>query len=59
MNNKYIILSTTFRDAFAIFDRDKDGFIDLKELKNISFMLGFKMEIEELEEALAEVDLVI
>ena len=29
-------------DAFKIFDRDKDGFIDLKELKSVSIISSFK-----------------
>ena len=27
-------------DAFKIFDRDKDGFIDMKELKSVSMRIG-------------------
>ena len=29
-------------DAFKIFDRDKDGFIDMKELKSVSMRIGFQ-----------------
>eukprot|EP00092_Neocalanus_flemingeri_P064492 GFUD01078271.1.p2 GENE.GFUD01078271.1~~GFUD01078271.1.p2 ORF type:complete len:134 (-),score=58.16 GFUD01078271.1:91-492(-) len=28
------------REAFKIFDRDRDGFIDMKELKSVTNMLG-------------------
>ena len=28
------------KEAFQIFDRDKDGYIDLKELKTVATMLG-------------------
>merc|ERR1712168_456724 len=44
------------REAFKIFDRDRDGFITLKELKKVSMMLGNIMEQDELEEFMAEAD---
>ena len=46
------------REAFKIFDRDKDGFIDLKELKTVATMLGSMLTKEEVEEFMREADVV-
>ena len=48
----------TFREAFKIFDRDKDGYIDMKELKKVTTMLGSMLTKEEVEEFMAEADVV-
>ena len=61
-------------DAFKIFDRDKDGFIDMKELKSVSMrigvqdillvelqvatMLGSMLTKEEVDEFMREADMV-
>ena len=61
-------------DAFKIFDRDKDGFIDMKELKSVSMrigvqdillvelqvatMLGSMLTKEEVDEFIREADMV-
>ena len=47
------------REAFKIFDRDKDGFISMKELKKVCSMLGTMLTKEELDEFMAEADKVI
>jgi Ca2+-binding EF-hand superfamily protein len=47
-----------YREAFKIFDRDKDGFISTKELKRVTNMLGTMLTKEEVEEFMAEADLV-
>merc|ERR1712215_46832 len=44
------------REAFKIFDRDKDGYITMKELKKVANMLGTMLTKEELEEFMAEAD---
>eukprot|EP00092_Neocalanus_flemingeri_P041456 GFUD01045142.1.p1 GENE.GFUD01045142.1~~GFUD01045142.1.p1 ORF type:complete len:148 (+),score=67.98 GFUD01045142.1:62-505(+) len=44
------------REAFKIFDRDKDGFISTKELKKVTTMLGTMLTKEEVEEFMAEAD---
>merc|ERR1719312_783025 len=44
------------KEAFKLFDRDRDGFITLKELKKVSQILGNLMEQEELEEFMREAD---
>merc|ERR1712055_1103311 len=44
------------REAFKIFDRDKDGFISMKELKKVASMLGTMLSKEELDEFMAEAD---
>ena len=47
-----------FREAFKIFDRDKDGFISMKELKKVCSMLGTMLTKEELDQFMAEADAV-
>merc|ERR1711910_263167 len=44
------------REAFKIFDRDKDGYISMKELKKVASMLGTMLSKEELDEFMAEAD---
>merc|ERR1711910_33993 len=44
------------REAFKIFDRDKDGYISMKELKKVCSMLGTMLTKEELDEFMAEAD---
>ena len=46
------------REAFKIFDRDKDGFISMKELKKVASMLGTMLTKEELDDFMAEADAV-
>ena len=46
------------RDAFKIFDRDKDGYIDMKELKKVVSMLGTMLTKEEVAEFMKEADVV-
>jgi len=46
------------REAFRIFDRNKDGFISVKELKKVTTMLGASLTKEELEEFMKEADVV-
>ena len=47
-----------FREAFKIFDRNKDGWISMKELKKVASMLGTMLTKEELDEFMAEADAV-
>eukprot|EP00092_Neocalanus_flemingeri_P041455 GFUD01045141.1.p1 GENE.GFUD01045141.1~~GFUD01045141.1.p1 ORF type:complete len:148 (+),score=67.57 GFUD01045141.1:62-505(+) len=44
------------REAFNIFDRDMDGFISIKELKQVTSMLGTVLTKEEIDEFMAEAD---
>merc|ERR1711915_731100 len=44
------------REALKIFDRDKDGFISMKELKKVCSMLGTMLTKEELDMFMAEAD---
>merc|ERR1719291_1425928 len=37
------------REAFKIFDRNRDGYIDMKELKKVTAMLGTMLSQEEIE----------
>ena len=49
-------LDNNFREAFKIFDRDKDGFISMKELKKVCSMLGTMLTKEEMDQFMAEAD---
>ena len=53
--NKEIFLA---RDAFNIFDRDKDGFVDIQEIFKVSSTMGFNLDIEDLKICMNEVDMV-
>jgi len=44
------------REAFKIFDRDRDGFIDMNELKKVSMMLGTLLDPQEIDELMEEAD---
>eukprot|EP00091_Calanus_sinicus_P004445 TRINITY_DN14766_c0_g1_i1.p1 TRINITY_DN14766_c0_g1~~TRINITY_DN14766_c0_g1_i1.p1 ORF type:complete len:114 (-),score=42.78 TRINITY_DN14766_c0_g1_i1:79-420(-) len=44
------------KEAFMIFDRDKNGYIDMKELKQVANMLGATLTKEEVEEFMNEAD---
>ena len=48
--------SDVFREAFKIFDRNRDGYIDMKELKRVTNMLGTMLTKEEIDEFMAEAD---
>ena len=52
------ILFNLSREAFKIFDGDQDGFISTKELKKVTNMLGTMLTKEEVEEFMAQADLV-
>lgn len=65
-----ICVNILFREAFKIFDRDRDGFIDMKELKKVSsfpssilvfkvsMLLGSEVDPAEIDEMMEEADLV-
>merc|ERR1712176_1209874 len=44
------------KEAFKIFDRDKDGFISMKELKKVCSMLSTMLTKAELDQFMAEAD---
>ena len=44
------------REAFKIFDRNKDGMITLKELKKVTDILGTVLSKEEVDEFMKEAD---
>ena len=46
------------REAFRIFDRNRDGFISVKELKIVTTMLGATLSKEEIEDFWKEADVV-
>lgn len=44
------------REAFRVFDKDGDGFIDASELKHVMTNLGEKLTDDELQEMIKEAD---
>ena len=44
------------RQAFQMFDSNHDGFIDMKELRQVTVMLGTMLSKEEVDEFMAEAD---
>merc|ERR1719342_179312 len=44
------------KEAFKIFDRDKNGYIDMKELKQVACMLGATLTKDEVAEFMKEAD---
>ena len=48
--------SVELKEAFKIFDRDGDGFVDAKELMHVVTLYGDKLSQEEAEELLREAD---
>ena len=51
-----MVFRTFFSDAFNIFDRDKDGFVDIKELIKVASTMGFDLDAEDLKACLDDVD---
>ena len=47
--NICIVQEADLKEAFKIFDRDKDGFIDMKELKKVIYLVQRELRITELE----------
>ena len=43
-------------EAFKLFDKDKDGFISMRELKKVATMMGNSLSKEEVEEFLQEAE---
>merc|ERR1712200_206664 len=58
MKEKYGVDDTEsdLREAFKIFDRDKDGYVDISEIKQVSALLGANMSCDEIEEMMHEAD---
>ena len=50
-------LISDFRDAFKTFDTDEDGYLSLKELKDLLIELGVPVTNEELTEMTNEIDI--
>ena len=45
------------REAFKMFDKDKSGYIEAKEIATVAFALGEALTEEELREFMKEADL--
>ena len=52
-----LALIQELRQAFRIFDKNKDGYIEAKELKYVTTTLGQVLSNEEIEAFMAEADL--
>ena len=48
--------SVELLEAFKLFDKDKDGFISMRELKKVATMMGSSLSKEEVEEFLQEAE---
>ncbi|XP_023335258.1 calmodulin [Eurytemora carolleeae] len=44
------------RDAFAVFDKDRNGYVSAKEIKKVLTFLGVDISLEEVEEMVEEAD---
>ena len=54
--NLLLSLMSFFREAFGIFDRNKDGYIDMNELRKMAYMVGAMLTNEEMDEFMTEAD---
>ena len=50
-------LNKELREAFRMFDKDKSGYIDAKEIQTVTTTLGEKLTEDELNEFMREADL--
>ena len=50
--------ASDLKDAFKIFDSNKDGYIDMRELKKVVLMLGSVLTKDEISEFMREADVV-
>ena len=50
-------LIKALREAFKMFDKDKSGFIEAKEIATVAFALGEALTEDELREFMKEADL--
>ena len=53
---RFKLLNNKCREAFKIFDRNKDGMITLRELKKVTDILGTVLSKEEVDEFMKEAD---
>ena len=56
MSNNWFKDFHIIRQAFHMFDSNNDGYIDMKELQQVSVLLGTMLNKEELEEFMGEAD---
>lgn len=54
---KTITTDEHLKDAFDLFDRDNDGFIDATDLREILTNLGEKVTDEDIDEMIREADI--
>ena len=55
--NVYIFTLQTLKEAFKIFDKNHNGFIEVKELKEVTTTLGQALSEEEFKEFWREADI--
>ena len=56
MSPSFLCLFKDLKEAFKIFDKNKNGFIEMKELKAVTTTLGQKLTEEEFQEFWREAD---
>lgn len=56
MNVELQKLEEVMKKVFSSFDKDNSGYLDVKELKNVSKELGREMDEAELEECIKDLD---
>ena len=54
---KNVTTEENLRDAFNLFDQDRDGFINVDDLREIMTNLGEKITDEDLDEMIREADI--
>ena len=57
MSPSFLCLFKDLKEAFKIFDKNKNGFIEMKELKAVTTTLGQKLTEEEFQEFWREADI--
>ena len=56
MSPSFLCLFKDLKEAFKIFDKNKNGFIEMKELRTVTMTLGEKLTEEEFQEFWREAD---
>ena len=55
--NTYLYIFQSLKEAFKIFDKNRNGYIEAKELKQVTTTLGSQLTDEEFEDFWREADI--